>query len=50
MAKNMYSLMLSEEIVGAIDNDDSLVGRDIGEVCDLGHSTGILISKNAEGQ
>ena len=37
------------EIVGAIDNDDSLVGRDIGEVCDLGHSTGILISKDADG-
>lgn len=37
------------EIVGAIDNDDELVGRDIGEVCDMGRSTGILISKDADG-
>ncbi|MBQ8524510.1 MAG: dihydrodipicolinate reductase [Clostridia bacterium] len=37
------------EIVGAIDCDDTLVGRDIGEVCELGRSTGILISKDAEG-
>lgn len=37
------------EIVGAIDNDDSLVGRDIGEVCGMGRSTGVLISKDADG-
>jgi len=37
------------EIVGAIDNDASLVGRDIGEVCNLGRSTGVLISKDADG-
>lgn len=37
------------EIVGAIDRDDTLVGRDIGEVCNMGRSTGVLISKDAEG-
>lgn len=44
-----YMIERGIEIVGAIDNDDNLVGHDIGEIADLGYKTGILVSKNAEG-
>lgn len=44
-----YMIEKGIEIVGAIDNDASLVGRDIGELCGLGYKTGVLVSKNADG-
>ncbi len=37
------------EIVGAIDNDPSLVGRDIGEVIGLDRPLGVLVTKDADG-
>ena len=36
------------DIVGAIDRDDALIDRDIGEVAELGRETGIKIRRDAD--
>ena len=43
-----YLLDHGAEIVGAIDNDPDLVGKDIGKVSHLNKELGVIISSNAE--
>ena len=43
-----YLMDKGAQIVGAIDTDDSLVDRDIGEVAGLHRTTGIKIRRSAE--
>lgn len=44
-----YMLESGIEIVGAIDNDSRLVGRDIGEIMGIDRRLGVLVTKNADG-
>ncbi len=51
MGSGMVKLMLEKEgleVVGVIDRRPELVGKDIGEILDLGRITGIKVSAEAE--
>ena len=43
-----YLLEKGAEIVGVIDADDALAGKDIGEVCGLNRETGVRIRQSAD--
>ena len=44
-----YALQRQDiELVGAVDIDDNLVGRDLGEISGLDNKLGVLISADAD--
>lgn len=50
LGKTMTKLMVEKgvDIVGAIDTDPSKVGKDLGEVAELGFPLGVVINENAD--
>lgn len=49
MGSGMVKLLLERsnaEIVGVIDNNPALLGKDIGDILELGHKTGVLVTND----